>query len=82
MALALQSLAAGMRAGLRTHLDDEPTAAALQTQLQSVCTLVQAELAQSDRGHAWSRPRHIREVHILHDIRSEFDGIKWSMATI
>ena len=77
MALALETLAATIR-GLA--LGDEPTAATLQQQLKSACTIVQAELAESAHGDNW-RPRHIREVHILHDIRREFDSIKWSMAT-
>lgn len=74
MALALETLAATIR-GLA--LGDEPTPATLQQQLDSVCTIVQAELAESAHGDTW--PRHIREVHILHDIRREFDSIKWSM---
>ena len=72
MELALQTQATTMRA---MALGDDST---LQQHLESVCKLVQAELAEYARGGTWTS-RHIREVHILHDIRREFGTIKWNL---
>ena len=68
---ALQELASPMReqATLGAASDG------LQQQLASACRLVQTALAES----AGDGPRHIREVHLLHDIRSEFASLRWSM---
>lgn len=72
---ALQELASSMRGQATLPAGAAATQSSLQQQLSAACKLVQTALAETgDAG-----PRHIREVHVLDDIRSEFVSLKWSM---